>query len=132
MPLPNQDLSQHTVNINSFNVPFLPKYVFDQLNYPSPEDMRADVFLDSHPCFSKITTTSQGEYLLTCAVSAEKIIIAIANLDNPDRNIMDRAVEVLQSEFVKMTDSIRYVNSHMNVEFENQVHVITLIDYFLF
>lgn len=131
MPLPNQGLSQHAVNASSLIIQPIPKYVFDQLNYPHQEEMEAGVFLERHPCFSKVTITPQGEYLLSCAVSAEKVITAIANLENPEQNIKDRAVETLQSEFMKMSDSIRYVNSHFNVEFESQAHVVMLIDYFL-
>lgn len=131
MPLPSQNLSQHAVNASSLFVNPIPKYVFDKLNYPHQEEMEAAVFLERHPCFSKVTTTPQGEYLLSCAVSAEKVITAIANLDNPEQNIKERAVEALQGEFIKMSDSIRYVNSHFNVEFESQAHVVMLIDYFL-
>jgi hypothetical protein len=104
MPLPNQGLSQHAVNASSLIIQPIPKYVFDQLNYPHQEEMEAGVFLERHPCFSKVTITPQGEYLLSCAVSAEKVITAIANLENPEQNIKDRAVETLQSEFMKLID----------------------------
>lgn len=131
MPLPNQILPQDLVNASSLMIQPIPKYVFDQLKYPRQEEMDAAVFLGGHSCFSKVTITPQGEYLLTCSVSAEKVITAIANLEQSDQNLKDRAVEVLQGEFIKMTDSIRYVNSHFNVEFDSQAHIIILIDYFL-
>ncbi|MBP9877232.1 MAG: hypothetical protein KBF71_02725 [Alphaproteobacteria bacterium] len=66
MPLPNQSLSQHAVNASSLIIQPIPKYVFDQLNYPHQEEMEAAVFLERHPCFSKVTITPQGEYLLSC------------------------------------------------------------------
>lgn len=129
MPLPDLISDQHIGNIDYIQGPHMPKYVFDQLKYPHQEEMKEYIFLKEHPCFSKITVSPQGEYLVTCDVSATRVITAIANLEQSDQNLKERAVEVLQSEFIKVTDSIRYVNSHFNVEFDSQAHIIVLIEY---